>query len=71
MGYTGKVKKTLKEYFEYNSFLVGQEGVIQSILEGRDTIAIFPTGGGKSLCYQLPALIFPVPLLLFHPLYPL
>jgi ATP-dependent DNA helicase RecQ len=68
MGYTGKVKKTLKEYFEYNSFLVGQEGVIQSILEGRDTIAIFPTGGGKSLCYQLPALIFPGTTIVISPL---
>ncbi|MCF0210615.1 MAG: RecQ family ATP-dependent DNA helicase [Bacteroidales bacterium] len=46
----------LKKYWGYSSFRLHQEGVISSILSGKDTLAIMPTGAGKSICYQVPAL---------------
>lgn len=46
----------LREIFGFESFRPGQEEVIRAVLEGRDTLAVMPTGGGKSLCYQVPAL---------------
>ena len=49
--------KLLHEYWGYDSFMPFQEDSIKAILEGKDSLTILPTGGGKSLCYQLPALI--------------
>lgn len=50
--------RLLKEYYGFDDFRRGQREVIESVINGRDTVAIMPTGGGKSLCYQLPALHF-------------
>lgn len=50
--------KVLKEIFGYASFREGQEALVESTLQGRDVLGIMPTGAGKSLCYQIPALLF-------------
>ncbi|MES2440372.1 MAG: ATP-dependent DNA helicase RecQ [Verrucomicrobiota bacterium] len=48
---------TLREHFGHNTFRGGQEPVVRALMDGRSALAVFPTGGGKSLCYQLPALL--------------
>ncbi|MEW5728938.1 MAG: DNA helicase RecQ [Pseudomonadota bacterium] len=52
-------RQTLREVFGFESFRPGQEDIVAAILEGRDVLAVMPTGSGKSLCYQLPALLTP------------
>lgn len=61
-------QEVLKKYFGYDNFRKGQEILINSILEGRDVLGIMPTGAGKSLCYQIPALMFSGITLVISPL---
>ncbi|MGJ0843615.1 DNA helicase RecQ [Clostridium tertium] len=58
MNIMNKAMEVLEKYFGYNSFREGQSEIISNILRGRDSLCIMPTGGGKSICYQIPALIF-------------
>ena len=58
----------LKRYFGYDSFRKGQKDVIDAILSGRDALAVMPTGSGKSICYQVPALLLPGITLVISPL---
>jgi len=58
----------LQEHFGHKDFRSGQEKIITLILEGKNALALFPTGGGKSLCYQLPALILDGPVIVISPL---
>lgn len=63
-----ELERILKEKFGYESFREGQKEVIESILNGRDTFALLPTGKGKSLCYQLPAYLIEGTVLIISPL---
>jgi len=51
------LKKALQDHFGFKDFKGDQENVIKSVLDGKDTFVLMPTGGGKSLCFQLPALL--------------
>ncbi|HET7631086.1 MAG TPA: ATP-dependent DNA helicase RecQ [Gemmatimonadaceae bacterium] len=52
-------RRVLKDHFGYEAFRAGQAEAVESVLAGRETVVILPTGGGKSLCYQVPALVLP------------
>lgn len=63
-----EARATLKRYFGYDSFRQGQEELIDAILDGRDAFGVMPTGAGKSICYQVPALMLPGLTLVVSPL---
>ncbi|MFL5788505.1 MAG: ATP-dependent DNA helicase RecQ [Flavisolibacter sp.] len=63
-----EIQSILKEYWGYDSFRPLQKDIIESVLQGKDTLAVLPTGGGKSICFQIPALIRPGICLVVSPL---
>ena len=65
---TQKCREPLKSDFGHEDYREGQEAIIEALLEGRDVLALLPTGAGKSLCFQLPALVKNGMAVVFEPL---
>ena len=65
---TETLHESLHRYFGFDQFKGNQEIIIENLLQGKDTFVIMPTGGGKSLCYQLPALMLPGTAIIISPL---
>jgi len=63
-----EARAALRRYFGYDSFRKGQERLVEAILSGRDALGVMPTGAGKSICYQLPAVLLPGVTLVVSPL---
>lgn len=66
--YFDQALELLRRFYGYRSFRPAQEPIINSLLSGKDTVAIMPTGAGKSICFQIPAMIFPGLTLVISPL---
>ena len=68
LSYMELARETLRRHFGYDDFRPGQIDVVAAVLDGRDTLGVLPTGGGKSLCYQVPALVLPSLTVVISPL---
>lgn len=69
MQYTDNdIHSSLKKYFGFETFKGHQKEIVKSVLDGKNTFVIMPTGGGKSLCYQLPAMMMPGTAIIISPL---